>query len=200
MSDESAAEIATAGEIMFSAVSIVAAKGSQTRGVGGELPAIGEYQWGSAVSNQSVPVDAGRQLRARAAQLLVTSVRRQQQYKATVSVSSATGPNGEQVHLVASTVPLDPALRLPGEIFITHSKSKGHAEIQTLDFARQYGYKLNGVNPSRPFCGNCAFWVRGQGAALPDAMVSGGPGKRSTPLNTMTNQDLANRAWKPLYK
>ena len=76
----------------------------------------------------------------------------------TVSISPAIGPQGEEVDLIAATTKLNESVLLPHERLVDHVRGM-HAEIQTMTYASENGYELLSINPSRPFCGTCAFWT-----------------------------------------
>ncbi|WP_228779271.1 SpvB/TcaC N-terminal domain-containing protein [Methylobacter sp. BlB1] len=160
---------------------------------------------GSAIG-ASAPATTSAQLSqqeysARAADLMRTAVREQQQPKTTIDVGPAVDKSGKTVTLISATVEIDQKHLKPGEVLVPYSG--GHAEIQKIRFAVDNGYKILYVNPSIPLCANCAFAARQAGLALPGAMVSQGSGRPAVPLDTLTNQDLARMASeqsKPMYK
>jgi hypothetical protein len=72
-----------------------------------------------------------------------------------------------------------------------------------MRFAAEKGYVLppGSLNPSLPFCPNCAFQARQAGLAPPGALVSQGPGKTAIPLENLTDADLARMVrLKPIYR
>jgi hypothetical protein len=130
---------------------------------------------------------------ARAQEIVSTGVRPQQQHLTTVSVSSAIAPDGTRVTLVASTVSdLDKSVLRPGEVLVPHLPGM-HAEFQTIRYAKEKGYKLIEVQPSRPFCSDCAFWTRHANALPAKAVVAAGPGRPATPSEQMDNAALGKR-------
>jgi hypothetical protein len=157
---------------------------------------------GSAGESQS-GLFASTDLRARAGELLGTAIRDQQQFQSTVSVASAIDSSRAEVNLVASTVrDFDPSMLADNEFLVPYRR--GHTEIQLMRYASSNGYTLTSyIYPSRPFCGNCAFWTNLAGYLPPDAMVSRGRGLVAISFESMDPADiakiLANLAYKKLY-
>jgi RHS repeat-associated protein len=110
----------------------------------------------------------------------------------TVSISPAVGPQGEEVDLIAATTKLNESVLLPHERLVDHVRGM-HAEIQTMTYASENGYELLSINPSRPFCGTCAFWTQQADLAPPGALVRVGQGS-FVPLDLLGAADLGRVA------
>jgi RHS repeat-associated protein len=110
----------------------------------------------------------------------------------TVSVSPAIAPNGQQVFLVASTTNrLTQAMLGPNEVLVTRPRGDtSHAEVLTMRFAQNNGYRVTSIHPSRAFCPDCAFWT-GHAGVRPEGAQVRGRG-RTVPADGLSPRDLGN--------
>jgi hypothetical protein len=113
----------------------------------------------------------------RLGELMSAWIPAEKQHQTTISRAAAIETaTGRRVYLIAiagegAKVPMPAALLRPDEVRVPYVG--GHAELQTMHFAGKNGYQLQpgGLDPSRDFCTNCAWWAAKGGLAPPEARV-----------------------------
>ena len=101
---------------------------------------------------------------------------------------------GRPVHLIAvagegAGATLDRSVLRPDEVLVPYTGE--HAEIQTMRYARQAGYRIlpGALEPSRAFCTNCAWWALKENLAPPHGQVN--VGNKIRPISSVTLGELS---------